>query len=339
MCVSPYIAETKDGRKVPVPCGKCIECRRDYQNEWTFRLSQEIKRCKIPVFITLTYNDEHLPLGDVGDEPQSVLVKSDLQKFFKRMRKNGGELVKDSRYFAIGEYGSKHNRAHYHIVWMSPNVRQVSEIDKLVDKCWRDNNGDSIGFSYSKFCTDKQVHYVSKYMNKLDDRPHLVKPFRLYSRSIGLNYLTQQVINYYLTSFDRTCLNGKCRISLPRYYRRKLDALSEQNYFLKKAGLKYTDLLEEVRVSPDSQYYYFKYFTEHYEEIERNVQKDIAHRSRLYGYQYYQPTRQEVWKVFADGNELLRKLLIESDRKIKQCQIKNRLTGLQPITPEILEDI
>lgn len=339
MCVSPYIAETKDGRKLPVPCGKCIECRRDYQTEWSFRLSQEMKRCKIPVFITLTYNNEHLPLGDVDGEPQSVLVKSDLQKFFKRMRKNGGELTKNSRYFAIGEYGAKHNRAHYHIVWMSPNVRRVCEIDKLVEKCWCDSFGESIGYSYSKFCTDKQVHYVSKYMNKLDERPHLVKPFRLYSRSIGLNYLTQQVINYYLTSFDRTCLNGRCRIGLPRYYRRKLDALSEENYYLKKAGLKYTDLLEEVRVSPDSHYYYFKYFTEHFDEIQRNVQKDIAHRSRMFGYQYYQPTRQEVWKVFADGNELLRNMLIESDRKIKQCQIRNRLTGLQPITPEILEDI
>lgn len=337
MCVSPYIVTTKEGKHIPVSCGKCIDCRKDYQKEWTFRLSQEMKRCRIPCFVTLTYNEENVPYGEVEGEPQTVLVKSDLQKFFKRLRKNGGELMKDMRYFAVGEYGSKQNRCHFHAVILAPNIVFVSELDKLVKKSW------TLGFSYTKFCTDKQVHYVCKYMNKLDDRPHLVKPFRLYSRSIGLNYLTQKVIDYYLTLFDRTCVNGSVRIGLPRYYRRKLDALSDSNYFLKRAGLKYTDLLEDLRVVENTKYYFFKYFTEHYEELYIKASCHYEVARDMYGdvvtVALVRPTPQQVWKVFANSHKELVDMLKESDRLIRECKIRNKLTGLQPVTKEFIEDV
>ena len=326
MCVNPYIATKLDGTKVCVPCGKCIDCRKDFQKEWIFRLSQEVKRCKVPCFITLTYNDENLPIGDVDGVPQSVLVKSDLQKFFKRLRKNGVDIMQGMRYFAVGEYGSKHNRCHYHAVIMSPNLKYVSDLQKLVERCWH------FGFSSVKLCTKKQIHYVCKYMNKLDDRPHLVKPFRLYSRSIGLNFLTSKMIEYYLTTFDRTCISGSCRIGLPRYYRRKLDALSDSNYMLKKSGLTYSDLLEDVRVVEGTKYYFFKQFSENFDEYYRLAQKEIARKSRQFGYQYYKPTPQEVWCSFRDGNKYLKDLLADSDRRIKECQIRNGLTGLQEIS-------
>lgn len=335
--MNPYIATSKDGKHIPVPCGKCIDCRKDYQKEWTFRLSQEMRRCRVPVFITLTYNDENVPLGDVDGEPQTVLVKSDLQKFFKRLRKNGGDLLKEMRYFAIGEYGSKTNRCHFHAVIMAPNLVYVKDLDTVVKKSW------TFGFSLCKFCTDKQVHYVCKYMNKLDSRPHLVKPFRLYSRSIGLNYLTQKVIDYYLSTFDRTCLNGSCRIGLPRYYKRKLDALSDNNYYLKKSGLKYSDLLEDIRCVEGTKYYFFKYFSEHYEELYKQASCHCCVGRDVFGddvtIALKRPTPQQVWNVFRNSQKYLVDLLKESDRVINECRIRNRLIGLQPITQEYLEAI
>lgn len=54
-------------------------------------------------FITLTYNDEHLP------KDQS-LNRHHLTKFFKRLRKQHGPY----RYYACGEYGETTQRAHYH---------------------------------------------------------------------------------------------------------------------------------------------------------------------------------------------------------------------------------
>lgn len=56
-------------------------------------------------FITLTYDEEHLSEGH-------TLVKSDLQNFYKRLRKKGFKF----RYFSAGEYGETTNRPHYHAV-------------------------------------------------------------------------------------------------------------------------------------------------------------------------------------------------------------------------------
>ena len=53
---------------------------------------------------TLTYDDAHLP--DHGQ-----LLKSDVQKFLKRLRKNTGAF----RYVASGEYGELNRRPHFHL--------------------------------------------------------------------------------------------------------------------------------------------------------------------------------------------------------------------------------
>lgn len=65
-------------------------------------------------FITLTYNDEHEPLvlDEVDATPVGTLRKSDLTKFFKRLRNEGHKF----RYYAVGEYGERTQRPHYHAV-------------------------------------------------------------------------------------------------------------------------------------------------------------------------------------------------------------------------------
>lgn len=56
-------------------------------------------------FITLTYDNDHIPHG-------GTLNKEELQKFFKRLRKRGFQF----RYYACGEYGEQGLRPHYHAV-------------------------------------------------------------------------------------------------------------------------------------------------------------------------------------------------------------------------------
>lgn len=56
--------------------------------------------------VTLTYDDVHLP-------HYGQLLKSDLQKFFKRMRHEYGKF----RYVACGEYGDQSRRPHFHIAF------------------------------------------------------------------------------------------------------------------------------------------------------------------------------------------------------------------------------
>lgn len=58
-------------------------------------------------FITLTYDDVHLPLG-------GTLVKKHFQDFMKRLRWSLGE--KRIAFFHCGEYGERLGRPHYHAV-------------------------------------------------------------------------------------------------------------------------------------------------------------------------------------------------------------------------------
>lgn len=64
----------------------------------------ENKMHDVSAFITLTYDDDHLPEG-------GSLVKRDFQLFMKRLRKARDEKV---RFYACGEYGEKSGRPHYH---------------------------------------------------------------------------------------------------------------------------------------------------------------------------------------------------------------------------------
>jgi len=88
-----------------VPCGVCIGCRIDRSREWAIRCVHEAKTHARSCFITLTYDDDHLPVN-------KSLDKTHLQKFFKRLRKKCGPF----RYFASGEYGDKTERPHYHAI-------------------------------------------------------------------------------------------------------------------------------------------------------------------------------------------------------------------------------
>lgn len=61
---------------------------------------------ELKCFVTLTYDDEHLP-------SRGTLVKADFQKFMKRLRK---QHVGELRYFHCGEYGEQTMRPHYHAI-------------------------------------------------------------------------------------------------------------------------------------------------------------------------------------------------------------------------------
>lgn len=82
--------------RMSVPCGQCMGCRLAKTRDWAARISNEAALNDYNCFLTLTYNADNVP------EDMS-LCKSDLQKFFKRLRKY--EEPKKIRYYACGEYG------------------------------------------------------------------------------------------------------------------------------------------------------------------------------------------------------------------------------------------
>ena len=91
-------------RPLVVPCGQCIGCRLERSRQWAVRCVHEAQLHEHNSYITLTYNDKHLPSGN-------TLVKKHFQDFMKRLRKGNGHRI---RYFHCGEYGDRSDRPHYH---------------------------------------------------------------------------------------------------------------------------------------------------------------------------------------------------------------------------------
>ncbi|UPW40988.1 replication initiator protein [Sigmofec virus UA08Rod_5894] len=104
-----------------IPCGQCEACRLQKSRDWANRCMLELEYHTSSYFVTLTYDDDHVPTrfyadpadGEVSGEVQT-LVKKDFQDFLKRLRKR----FKDQkiRYYACGEYGPATWRPHFHAI-------------------------------------------------------------------------------------------------------------------------------------------------------------------------------------------------------------------------------
>lgn len=111
---------------IEVPCGKCWGCRLEYSKQWAMRCMLEAKDHENNQFITLTYDDEHLPHNQIIDYDtgevitQETLAPEDLQGFMKKLRRYyeyhfgyGRDKIK---FYACGEYGDRKGRPHYHAI-------------------------------------------------------------------------------------------------------------------------------------------------------------------------------------------------------------------------------
>lgn len=102
MCKKPFSPRSVP---FPVPCGQCMHCRINRRRVWAHRMELETYLHSYSAFVTLTYDEKHLPKG-------GTLVVSHLQDWLKRICK-AIEPAK-LRFYAVGEYGDKSGRPHYH---------------------------------------------------------------------------------------------------------------------------------------------------------------------------------------------------------------------------------
>lgn len=257
MCVSPYIKNI-NGVLTLLPCGKCIECRKAYSREWNFRLGVELKNFPNSWYLTLTYNDGCLPTyKDCFGKRHGVVIVDEVQHFMKRLRQEIN--YQECRFFAVGEYGGQYNRPHYHILLFTDAFVNRHHAYTVFQKCWK------FGFIYLKQAEPSKFHYLTKYVNKLDKRHHEAKPFKLMSKSLGLSYLSANMVDFLTGRLTRVVHtdDGKA-IPLPRYYVKKLN--ERFNFH----GLNFSETVALYRTVPpsaDSPRWYHDYFTREYEPI------------------------------------------------------------------------
>ena len=92
-------------RQLQLPCGQCVGCRLERSRQWAVRCMHEASLYDRNCFVTLTYDDEHVP-------PHSSLRYSDFQKFLKRVRRRFSSAR--VRFYMCGEYGESFGRPHFH---------------------------------------------------------------------------------------------------------------------------------------------------------------------------------------------------------------------------------
>lgn len=200
------------GKYLEVPCGKCLSCLTNKRNDWAFRLEQEYKSSKGAAFITLTYHPKFCP--DYG------LDKRHVQLYMKRLRKRYGKKL---RYFCVGEYGTRYQRPHYHIILFTyEDVR----MDSIINKAWSTRAGESFGIVDIRPVNYARIMYCTKYVIQRGNPTYQYKskPFMLCSRSygLGLNYLTDAMALWHRKGKRNFTLVFGERRRLPRYYKEKI---------------------------------------------------------------------------------------------------------------------
>lgn len=228
MCVTPVILKksklkhtfTDDFTHLQVPCGKCIECRKQRVNSWYVRLENELKRSDTAYFCTFTYDENYLPFTDNLND---TLDYTDLQRMFKRLRKKMAKKTPHKlRYYAVGEYGSTYNRPHYHAIIFNP----LSE-DDIINE-WNDGKGSPLGFVHVGKVESASIYYTLKYtlksaVNEKDETTDRLPEKALMSKGLGENFLTDEVIRRYRDQPERSMtFLGNKKLPLPRYYRDKI---------------------------------------------------------------------------------------------------------------------
>ena len=106
-------SEANLDQPIKVSCGRCIGCRLDRSREWALRCTHEAGQHEDNSFLTLTYDDEHLP-------PGGSLDRLAFPKLIRKLRKK--IAPKKVRYYMCGEYGVNNDlstldtlgRPHYH---------------------------------------------------------------------------------------------------------------------------------------------------------------------------------------------------------------------------------
>lgn len=173
-CFSPFSAfRMADGsvsfkergdiiQSLSLPCGSCDGCRLERSRQWAVRCMHESRLHNLNCFITLTYDDKHLP-------HDGSLRYKDFQQFMRYLRKRFPDNT--IRFYMGGEYGSTTFRPHYHaclfgIDFQDREIHSVSDsghevsTSKVLSSLWKH------GFASVGDFTFQSAAYVARYVVK-----------------------------------------------------------------------------------------------------------------------------------------------------------------------------
>lgn len=256
-CCAPrivHVSRKVDGytehKTYEVPCGVCYYCRERSVKEWQLRLWLEMEVSRSCFFLTLTYDEEHVP-------SDGQLDVTHFQGFMKRMRRGIEYHCKKSgvswiplRVFYVGEYGETDGRPHFHAVVFNIPANNKFECEQLVASYW------PFGFCGCEDTDKGLIKYAASYTNKLDPREHKVAPFRRMSSrpALGMKYFElhpEYIERFKNQDFPSIRTRAGYKYQLPRYFIRKFLSEMEQIEYRRRCRARKRQILRNQKAIRD----------------------------------------------------------------------------------------
>lgn len=207
-----------------IPCKKCWACQLNYSAEWATRIMLEAKEHPNNYFITLTYDDLHLPIAEKIETETEIyendgtwngtLYDHDMKKFLNSLRQYFHRKKHDGiKYFYAGEYGSTTGRPHFHIILLNCPLDPKQFYDPHIDdnfkahwksneieKFWKEGIIDICECEWS--CAAYVARYCTKKISYKTDKTEYYKQGKMpeyvrMSKGIGFNYLKKNIDQIY----------------------------------------------------------------------------------------------------------------------------------------------
>ena len=200
-----------------LPCRKCLPCRLNQAREKGIRSFHESQMHEDSIFLTLTYDEQHL------ESPK--LIYKHWQDFAKKLRHECPE--KKIPMMVTGEYGELNKRPHWHGLLF--NFRPSDETHKYTsdrgDKVFTSENLSRLwGYGSIEYgnVTIDSANYVARYAAKKlvhgNDQDHDYHPIHRTSskHAIGKSWIER----YFKHTFENgfVLLPNGSRSKIPRYY-------------------------------------------------------------------------------------------------------------------------
>lgn len=210
--------------EMSIPCGQCIGCRLDRAKQWAVRCMHEASMHADNCFLTLTYDEDHLPAD-------GSLNKHDYMLFFKRLRKKYGPGI---RYYQCGEYGELSARPHHHAIvfgFRPPDCALYSQnhgiplyVSDSITALWGHGYVVIGDVSFDSCC------YVARYVLKKVTGPSadnhyngLLPEYTTMSRRPGIGRLHYDKYKSDMYNYDTCVLKDNHICRPPKYYDRLYD--------------------------------------------------------------------------------------------------------------------
>lgn len=292
VCYSPLVAyyssdkkisfSYRDGyidKKISLPCNNCIGCRLSRSKSWAMRCMHESTFHQHNMFLTLTYDDEHIPVD-------CSLSIDEHQRFMKRLRKYFSFRGNKIKFYMCGEYGEKFRRPHYHYlifgaefddkVLLSNKSKNKIYVSDTLQKLW------GKGFCTIGSVTYESAGYVARYVLKkitgdmayehyynydliTGEAKAILPEFNKMSLKTAIGFEFYQKYKNEIFPADEVPLKGKL-IKPPKYYLKRYQIDDNEKY--KQVLLKRAKEALKSKISSD---YLDSMYRRKQKEIERLI--------------------------------------------------------------------